>query len=505
MKILDNEDRLVSMFEDRDIAIIDNVVLFGQSLVHPDMLDAFEHMLKAERNHDLKAIFICPDGPLDKLGEYEDWTRSFCLSLPRILSYTIETEPNRDGLSLTAGVWLNMIHTFLHELRHNINMNPKMVISAAPKTPEMEEELEEDARLFADLELERLAAKGMIEMPALAEIPWFNTHVMQLLVNEIQAGEKEWAGAHKQLIDRGVVFEKDDESYTSIREYFKATSQQPDIYEDRMEPVQLQMIAEKEVSKPTNVFDTEVLPGEQMGLFQKPILEGANPETVIVPQEAPKGESMDVEELEMLDSIDKMEEGDPIVDDVADCTVETTVSSVQTPAPAAPAPSATPAPVVGADKSMAALAMCMDVYARLVEHMFIVSGHVANGTFLNAGAVCTVPMPLSGAEIESGLFASSYTVDVTSMSAVWDDCRKAGGIRGRTFKNGTLPGYDLMINWFGTIRRVRLVAQNPNKDSMVAAKARAGVKIVWLIDQDAPTGQGFVGCFENGVYTPCKR
>jgi len=551
-KTLDNVDRLAEIFDEKKIAIIDNVVIFNHHLVHPVMLDMFEFMLKVERNHNLNAIFICADGPLGKLGEYERWSHSFLLSLPRILRYTLETENRADGLSLSAGCWINLAHTFLHELRHNVSRALEVVVKGETNTPEYEESLEQDAHEYAGFMLEKMVAEKRLELPPLNEIPYFNTAIMETLVEEIRDGEREWAGRHKKMINNNLIYDKGTTRYTSIYDYFLDTTQQPEVYGKPFEvgPNDVRKYPLELVNKigPSNIFDEEVMPGEQMDLFKNPNIEknddgsitfigdtkgshadamrakGATEEDLqrgvrnaitagYIEDPAEKGASMDVEELEMLDSIDKMEEGEPpIVEDeesyypprcIGDTVAPPKQRHVDT--TAMPAPSATPAPVVGADKSMAALAMCMDVYARLVEHMFIVSGHVANGTFLNAGAVCTVPMPLSGAEIESGLFASSYTVDVTSMSAVWDDCRKAGGIRGRTFKNGTLPGYDLMINWFGTIRRVRLVAQNPNKDSMVAAKARAGVKIVWLIDQDAPTGQGFVGCFENGVYTPCKR
>lgn len=539
MKILDNVERLAEVFDEKKIVIIDSVVIFNYNLVHPAMLDVFEHMLKVEHNHNLKAIFICPDGPLgERLGVYNNFSRSFILSLPKILGYTIETEARKQGMSLTAGVWTNMIHVFLHELHHNV---AKATETEVDESSDYLECLEQDAKEYATITLEKLAADKKIEMPPLADIPWFNTHVMQLLIDEISHGEKEWAGAHKELIDKDVVFKKGNDSYTSIYEYFKDTTELATLYE-KAEGVPLQM---SEASKPTNVFDQEVLPGEQMDMFKQnsPPLNtvplapnadgsvttitdpngnhaqgmrerGATEEDIqrgmrnaraaghTVKGDTPveKEGNLTLEELELLDSADHMEEGDPARDvDVAYAEPQTS------PAPAAPAPVAAPSPAVEPSTADKAMAMCMTVYARLVEHMFTVCGHRNDGSFVGATQTAITPMVLSGEEIASGLFAGSYTINLETMSTVWDDCKKAGGIRGRTFKNGSLPGYDLMINWFGKIRKIRLVAQNPTKGSAPAARARMGVKIVWLIDQDAPSGQGFIGSWENRVYTSCKR
>jgi hypothetical protein len=571
-KALDNVERLAAVFDEKKIAIIDNVVIFNHHLVHPVMLDMFEFMLKVERNHNLAAIFICADGPAGKLGEYERWSRSFLLSLPRILSYTLETEEKADGLSLTAGCWINLAHTFLHELRHNVSRALEVAVKGETDTPEYEESLEQDAHEYAGFTLEKMVAEKRLEMPPLNEIPYFNTAIMETLVEEIRNGERAWAGHHKRLIDNNLIYSKDAHIYTSIYDYFLDTTQQPEVYGKPLEvgPNDVRKYPLELVDKigPSNIFDQEVMPGEQIrelfksnfpelavraeeektkleenpdgsitfvGDTNSPFAEemrkrGATEEDVqrgvrnaisagYIEKPVEKGERMDLDELEMLDSVDRTDEGDPIVDDVDEvaCGIETATATQTTPVynsreemmravaanPTAHQPGHEGGIWYGPQE--AARDLCMDVYARLVDHMFAVCGHQGDGLFTNAGSVVAIGMSLSGREIESGLFVSSYTVNLTSMNAVWDDCRKAGGIRGRTFKEGSLPGYDLMINWFGKVRRVRIVAQNPNKSSGVAARARAGAKIAWLIDQDAPNGQGFVGSFENGVYTPCKR
>lgn len=511
MKVLDNVERLAKVFDEKKIAIIDSVVIFNCDLVHPAMLDVFEYMLKVEHNHNLQAIFISAGGPLgDRLGVYNNFSRSFILSLPKILGYTIETEAQKQGMSLTAGVWTNMIHVFLHELHHNV---AKATETEVDESSDYLECLEQDAKEYATITLEKLAADGRIEMPGLAEIPWFNTHVMQLLIDEISNGEKEWAGVHKQLIDKELVFEKGNDSYTSIREYFKDTTEMAELYSDKMTGVPLQMSEANQAGSPSNVFDQEALPGEQMDMFKqnfpsfaevaenaglKPISEGVN-ETVAA---APKEGNLTAEELAMIDSVDQTYEGEPVDDDFPYEEPETVTPA---PAPAAPAPVATPVPNAPAHITNTAMAMCMNVYARLVNHMFTTCGYVSNGLFVGAPQAAITPMTLSGEEIASGLFASSYTIDLNTMSPAWDDCGKTGGIRRRTFKNGTLPGYDIKINWFGTIRKVRLLAQNSNKGTPPAIRAQNGAKIAWLIDQDAPSGQGFIGSWENGVWTACKR
>lgn len=539
MKVLDNQERLTKVFDDQNLAVIDNVLIFNHHLVHPVMLEAFEFMLKTERNHNLSAIFISPDKLTDRLGEYNEVTRSFIISLPKILEHTLETEGEKQGLSLVTGVWTNMIHVFLHELRHNVCLAINTITSANPDTPDYQDELEQDADEYATILLEQLAAGKKIEMPPLADIPWFNTQVMQVLVDEIAAGEKEWAGAHKKLIDQELVFSDGKDFYTSIYDYFWATTEQPELYGSG---VALQMV-EEEVTVPTNVFDQELLPGEQMSMFKNNSatlaeLE-ANPDGSVTTITDPAGdhaqgmrergateediqrgmrnaaampmsvpEGVDQDMLEMMDveseDVGDANYGDVVVED--EPVQAAPVSAAPMPAPAAPAPVATPAaPAVAPATSNAALAMCHAVYTRLANHMFAACGHLTDGTFANPAAIAINPMPLSGEEIGSGLFATSYTINMVEMNAVWDDVSKCGGIRGRTFKNGSLPGYDLVINWFGKECRVRLVAQNSTKTSAVAAKARAGAKIVWLINQDDTTGNPFIGSWENGVYTPCRR
>jgi len=509
MKILDNVERLAEVFDEKKITIIDNVVIFNHHLVHPVMLDMFEFMLKVERNHNLAAIFICADGPLGKLGEYERWSRSFLLSLPRILSYTLETEEKADGLSLAAGCWINLAHTFLHELRHNVSRALEVAVKGETDTPEYEESLEQDAHEYAGFTLEKMVAEKKLEMPPLNEIPYFNTAIMETLVEEIRNGEREWAGHHKKLIDNNLIYSKDGHIYTSIYDYFLDTTQQPEVYGKPLEvganDVRKYPLELTDKIGPSNVFDEEVFPGEQM--VDTETAEVRTTARLLALADATVAKEANVEfdreELELLDSMDGMEEGEEADYGDVICEEATGGTAQSTPAPATPAPQA--APVVQGDAHATALAMCMDVYARLADHMFAVCGSCSDGSFAKPAQLALTPMPLSGEEIDSGLFTTSYTVNLENMGAVWDDVRKCGGIRGRTFRNGSLPGYDLKINWFGKERNIRLVAQNPTKNTAPAGRARAGAKIVWLINQDDTTGNPFVGSWENGVYKPCRH
>lgn len=81
-----------------------------------------------------------------------------------------------------------------------------------------------------------------------------------------------------------------------------------------------------------------------------------------------------------------------------------------------------------------------------------------------------------------------------------------GGVSGRWFRNSatgqqTLRGFDMDIQLDpGKIAKLRLIEQNPNKhDSMgnlkpMAAAARAGTKIMWVIDRNG----GFLSKVQDG-------
>ena len=560
---------LAEINEER-IGVMGETIVFNRHLVHPKMLGIFEHMLGMEKDNNLLAIFISETGPMDRYAEFCKHTKSMVISLPYIMERTLKTVDEKDvGLSITAGIWINMLHVFLHELHHNVAFAVDWTATEANLEGE-----EEDAQEYADIMLEEAIAKFGAEVPPLAEIPWFNTHVMEFLIDEIREGEKDWAGKHKRMIDENLIFDNGEAKYTSIREYFKDSTERPDLYQEHVEvvPLEMNVVDEKEEKKEvnTNLFDRMLLPGGQMSLFSAEPVEEPASEAIIdvtpTPVETPtKEESMTAEDLEMLDMTEQLgadAEGGEVVGDINPFTggtfpggrnaeqyytetAQETANALNTPVEAhfkkadgsvghsthyptsgqgskqvinpfggeaKPVMTETPTPTRVPDTT-GKLEMLRGIYMRLYEHMFAVCGF-SQGAFLEPTNIVKTGVLLTEDERKSGLIVGSLTLNPAGQ-AIWEDVARIGGIRGRLFKNGALPGFDLIINWNGKTRKIRLLAQNPNKPSEWGMRARAGEKIAWLIDNDVNKldtdvagdrkPNAFVARIVNGEYTLCAR
>jgi uncharacterized protein YdbL (DUF1318 family) len=84
---------------------------------------------------------------------------------------------------------------------------------------------------------------------------------------------------------------------------------------------------------------------------------------------------------------------------------------------------------------------------------------------------------------------------MSDTGASWIVCHS--GIKGRTYKDGKLPGYLVQLNVSGQTRKFMLIAQNPETTSSYAARAQDGEKIAWLIDSDTNEYKALIA---NGVY-----
>lgn len=134
----------------------------------------------------------------------------------------------------------------------------------------------------------------------------------------------------------------------------------------------------------------------------------------------------------------------------------------------------------------AAKQIMMGLYSRLHQHMF------TNDVYQ--------PLMLTDAEKTLGLVIGYNTWNGSQVICV--DAKQTGAIAGLKYKNGTLPAYDLIINWGGQAKRIKLIAQNPNTASASAARARAGSKITQILEVVDNNGKGEYRSFiENGVYT----
>jgi hypothetical protein len=505
--------------------MIDNVVIFGANLIHPKMLEVIQYALKKSPEHNLQAIFVSTTGPRDGIGQNLYHAKSFVISLPQIMEDAINVIGSDDdiGLSISAHVWIGQIYTIFHEIHHNVAM--KMELGRGKDFLDLGEEWfsaeEVVATEYAQECIEEAVINCNADVPDIINIPWIGERIMDYLVSEIK-DDPDFVKSIKERLDKNIVFESKNDIFDSLVEYFKAASEYPEKYEKENEGAATEMVAEN-----PNLFDQKILPGEQRSLFPDNLGGG-----VSTPNTDEKGGEVGTQATETTNK--KGEE--PMHDDVHDylpdeatmdpeeCgsvrndpfspnftppantnggdfpggrnaeqfyteTAQETANALNTTVEAhfkrddgsVGKSVHTPTPEANA----AAKQVVMGLYQRLHSHMF--TGDVY------------APMALTDAEKALGLVVGHNTWDGTKIICV--DTTKAGAITGLKFKNGTLPAYDVIINWGGKAKRIKLIAQNPNKASQMAARARAGSKITQILEVIGTNGQGeFRAFIENGVY-----
>lgn len=467
------------------IDTIGTTVVFNCNLLHPRMINIFEVMMAKEKNNNLAAIFVSETGPTDRYAEFCKHSKSMIISLPYIVGKGLAAVDEKDvGASLVTTIWINMIHVFLHELHHNVAY---AVDWEGTDANQIEEESE--AQEYADIVLEKIIAAGDAEIPPLAEIPWFNTQIMSVIIMEIQAGQKEWAGKQKHMIDNGMIFNDGTTNFTSLREYFKVSTEKPELYEKKVETVPVEMEStQEEPASPDSA--------ENAGLFDQPMLPGdaseASQEVVnVVPNTVQTGGDMtqeDNEALEMMEEIapEPEEEEKPVQNAKA---ASPSGDPIMNPFGDTPPASVTPRSVM-----VGSIEMLRGIYVKLHNHMFANCGFNM-GSFTKVGMVFTKAI-LTPEEIT--MIIGTFTTN-NENQAYWETPKLIGGVRGRNFKDATLPGYDLLIQRAGMQRKIRMVVQNPNTGKPPALRAQAGEQITWIIDITDEKHE-WLGIIENGVY-----
>lgn len=515
-------------------AMINDVCIFGADLLHPKMVEVIEYALRKEPENNLQAIFISALGPRTRVGQYHHFSRSFVLSLPQIMEDAVHAMGTEEdvGLSVSAQIWIGLIYTIFHEVHHNVALATELGKDGSYL--ELDEEwhkAEEDlAQEYAEEKVEEAIIECNADVPKdILDIPWIGERVMDFLVSETKE-DPEWVRAVKDRLDNGIVFENKDDIFDSLVEYFRAATQTPEKYEKENKGAAVEMVSETH-----NLFDKKILPGEQRELFPKNLGESVSPpaggEGTTMPhmkfngygQVDPNNPNMWVQDGQIDTPANSSQKGEgPMHDDVHDHLPEEATMAPEECGSVRNdpfAPSYEPANPVQDEPSVAKRAA--DPFAANFPHLAAKAEAAATQS--------TAPVQTATWEILYGLYMRLYqqmfTGDVftpvmltetekaiglvvgcntwNGQQTICADVTKTGAITGLKYKNGTLPCYDLIINWNGQARRMKLLAQNPDKASVPAARARAGAKIAWLIEA-LPNGQSeYRGCIENGVYSRC--
>lgn len=536
---------------------INGVKIYNAHLLHEDILTVIKYALVHEPDEDLLAIFVSPTGPRTAVGKYDYHTRSFCISLPQIMEDAVNAISTGEdvGLNISAHIWIGLIYTIFHELHHNVALRlelgtTKPFLGLDDDWFEQEDIL---AQEYAEEKVEEAVIKCNAEVPKdIMDIPWMGERIMDYLTSSI-TDDPDFVRTVKDRLDNGVVFENKDDIFDSLVDYFKAATDTPEKYEEENAGAATEMVPET-----PNLFDKKILPGEQLKLLPDN-LDGS----VSVPLS--EGETADIQHLteEMIsqkgeqpmtnDVHDHLPEEATMDPETCGTASELPDEPVQSWAGAmagknnAPAAVSTSDPFAAnfpgsaasadaaggggdfpggrnaeqfytetaqetanaqnvkveaqykredgsvgrsthypaADATAAAFNVLMGLYQRLHQHMF------TNDVYQ--------PLMLTDAEKELGLVIGYNTWNGSQVICV--DAKQTGVIAGLKYKNGTLPAYDIIINWGGHAKRIKLIAQNPNTASASAARTRAGSKITQILEVTDPSGKGeYRSVIENGVY-----
>lgn len=482
---------LAEVFDERNVVILDKAFLFGRHLVHPRMIDIFTKMLKIEKDNDLNTIIISEVGPIGKFGEYLPELKAMVISMPRLLSSMIETiDAGVTDLSISAALWTNMIYTFCHELYHNISCGQ------ADNLDDLDEEAEDEmAHKYAMDMLEEIQRTMDAEPAPLAELPWFNTRMMEHLVMKINAGNDNWT-KQKIMMDAGLVFQGQIGDYTSLREYYKATSKDT-IWEN--EGAELELKTDVVVSEDIKPKEEEVQMSQEVkDPFETNFPElaaKADAEAAKVEPTTPSETGLSMEEMEDLEMqaelAERIKETD--MEDRTGSFIDIPVIPTTQKTEPVKAESVEPT----TDMQIA----CRRMWMKLYNHMFTKCGW-AGGKFTRAfdGMIEPVdlrdnPTALNLIESFVGLSPNFQRVVIDTENTVGTELE--GKITGATFVNGTVPVFDITLNLGGVRRKFRLIAQNPAKGSTYGQRAKQGDRIAWLIDQN---NEEWVALIDNGVY-----
>jgi len=356
-----------------------------------------------------------------------------------------------------------------------------------------EESEEELAHEYATEMIEKTIINCKAEVPALEDFPFFREAIPDILEME---ENQEWKQLHKKRLEDGIVYEDENDIFDSIIDYFISTSEND--YENRGAPVEIEEKEEKEeepVKIPTvqkNLFDTMILAGDA----RKGLVENTEPT---------KEESASVQGNDGDDDVPWYTNDDnnnqqtggvmnPFEDGFVTKIQPTVKNTNQAKTQACAMQASIPVPEAS---EVGKLDMLRNIYTRLAEHAHQVCGF-SNGTFTNPAGVMT-PLELTEEEKASNLILGSKTT-LADGSIGYADA-KNGKIYGLLFCQGTLPAYDLLVNWAGTARKVRIVMQNAQKNSEYALRARSGERIAWVIDADEEDkSQAFKAKIINGRY-----
>lgn len=450
---------------------IGKAYLFGANFIPESIINVIDYALASECDNNVQAIFITNSGPHKAFGEYCKHSRSFIINLNHIIwSALNNAKKNPLGISIPAIITCDIVHTIYHELFHNI---AKAVAVIRDEDEDENYQVNEDeVDEYAEYNMEKTIHELQLECVNITTLSG-GAELIETLKEEIKNDKK--MSTHLTMIEEGIVFENKDCKHLNLSKYLKDTTKYQEIYQSN-ENAGAEMKMMKVQSEMTNMFDKQIVPGQQMNLFNS-----TAPAT-------PANTHQVIYEDDEYDDSPPWDDDEPIAETLANQMVVDLPSEEDENEKEV----IVNKPQQNINNNLQTI---KGLYMKMYDHIFEKCGFI-NGTYLN---INNIYQPIQLTEAEASLIIASKTIlsDGTTGYANASEC--GNQVAGLLFKDGTVPAYHLLVRWGKRSIKVRLVAQNTARNSEYAARAKAGERIMWLIDYD---NNKFMNKIINGEYLP---
>jgi hypothetical protein len=484
-----------------EITQVKNVIVEGAELLHDRMIQILGYILDKEPIRKLEKIIIYKEkGPRGCLAKYFPELEVIAINLPMILERSIErAKADKDDFRMLTGViWINQIWAFAHDIHHAVYFATGDDEDALYDEEKLKTE-EKEASEYGEEVIKEIAMNrpDLIEAPALGEIPFFNLHIMQMIINAIKEGE-EWAITQKELIEENVMYRASNFDLQTMREYIRVCKANNADWEPATQ--ELVMEEPKAAAVGAGMEGPEKIAGKEA--LEEATMASAPAGQLALPIQPDGGEILDMPEEMPYEGGDDFDIGGGVYvgqPEVTPTQDDGGAPAVQT--QTAPAGQVHPS-FTQIDPTQGTLPATDPVYATILKIYHAIYGYIfdkvwdprgiwkdANALWLPLHIWVTVP---GSKEI--------ITASVTNKSGRNENVPIAHGVVGRTFKNHTMPGYDLIMQVNGQRLARRLIVQNPWKGTQYAQSAQGGSKIMWVINIDM--NNDWKGSIRDGVWVP---
>jgi hypothetical protein len=187
--------------------VIAGVPVENAHLVSENFLRVMHLVFISYPEHGIQKVGFDPFGKTvvdgeEVFGTFERSSRLLVLNLHRHLENALRvTAHGNSHASVLHLYWTALVRTFLHELKHALDVN-----GAALPSGETRAEQEAMADVFAAEIGTALHRRGDLEPPAAAEDPYLGPRVFKILGEDLAAGVWAWAERQLAMLREGVLF-----------------------------------------------------------------------------------------------------------------------------------------------------------------------------------------------------------------------------------------------------------------------------------------------------------